>query len=141
MKQVKEKISQQIDATPEQAWEIIGSVDGVDKWFASLIKTCTYEDGKRSCETVDGLQLEEQVLEINHETKTFRFAIPQQEILPVENIIETMIVSEGTDGKAMIEWSATFEATEENAVIGQEAFRNLWTMGLNEMEAFIHSKN
>lgn len=140
MRQFKERISHQIDATPTQAWELIGAVEGVEQWFASLIKTCTFDNGKRYCETVDGVQFEEHVLVLDHDTKTFQFSIPEQELLPVANIIETMIVSNGTSGKAVIEWSATFDATEENGPIGQEAFRNLWTMGLNEMENFINSK-
>jgi len=136
MKQAEEKITHLLNVTPDQAWEVISAVSGVDKWFGSMIKSCRVENDKRFCVTADGKPLNEQILEINHETKTFRFAIPTQELLPVENIIETMKVKD-ENGKALVEWSGTFDATDENAPIAQEAFRNLWKMGLQEMETFI----
>ncbi len=141
MKTYHEKISKQLNVSPQRAWELISAVEGVDKWFASLIKTCEVTDGKRVCHTHDGQSLEEQVLEVNDETKTFRFAIQKQTMLPIENIIETMTVTSDENGQAIVDWSASFEAAEENALIGQEAFRNLWNMGLAEMEKFINQKN
>lgn len=141
MKRTEEKINHLINVSPEHAWNVIGSVGGVDKWFNSMIKSCRVEGDKRFCETADGIKLEEQILEVNHETKTFRFGIPQQDLLPVENIIETMQVKENGQGKTLVEWSATFDATEENALIAGEAFRNLWKAGLTEMEAYILNKN
>lgn len=141
MKRTEEKISHPLNVSPEQVWKVIGSVGGVDKWFGSMIKSCRVEGDKRFCETADGIKLEEHILEVNHETKTFRFGIPKQDLLPVENIVETMQVKENGGGKAIVEWSATFNATEENAAVAGEAFRNLWKVGLTEMEAYILNKN
>ncbi len=140
MKTIEEKITQTLNASPDEVWQVIGAVDGVDKWFASLIKTCVLKDGKRFCETNEGVHFEEEILELNHETRTFRFAIPQQDMLPVTNIVETMKVLEGEQGTTIVEWSASFEATAENAEPGKESFRNLWRMGLKEMEQFINAK-
>lgn len=128
-----------MNVTPEQAWEVIGSVGGVDKWFGSMITSCKIEGKKRICETTDGMMLNEDILEVNHTDKIFCFAIPEQGILPVTNIVETMQVRTGDNGKALVEWSATFDATKENGAMAKEAFQNLWTMGLNEMEAYIHN--
>lgn len=137
MKTAQEKISLALKVSPEQAWQVIGAVGGVDQWFASMIKTCKVENGRRFCETTDGQQLTEEILEVDHASRTFRFAIPQQELLPVENIVETMTVKAGDNGQAVVEWSATFDTTDENEATAKEMFRNLWTMGLQEMEAFI----
>lgn len=137
MKTIEEKISKQLAVTPDKAWEVIGAVGGVDKWFGSLIKTCRVENGKRFCQTADGIDLVEDILEINHETKTFRFAIPRQTMLPVEDIVETMNVRNDGNGKTIIDWYASFKATPENGEIAKEAFRNLWNMGLQEMETYI----
>lgn len=141
MKQSKESVRVQINATPEAVWKIIGATSGVDKWFSSIIKSCRVEDGKRFCETTDGLPLVEHLLEINHETKTFRFAIPKQDMLPVSNIVEVMKVLDGEDGKAVVEWSGTWEVLPENEIVAKEAFTGLWTMGIKEMETYINSKN
>ncbi len=141
MKTNEEKISKELNISAESAWKVIGAVEGVDKWFGSLIKTCSVVDGKRFCETNDGIAFEEHILEINHKTRTFRFGIPKQEMLPVENIVETMTVRDSGIGKSIVDWSASFDATDENAIIAKEAFRNLWTAGLEEMEQFIKNKN
>lgn len=130
-----------MNVSPELAWNVIGAVGGVDKWFGSMIKSCRVEGDKRFCETADEIKLEEHILEINQETKTFRFGIPQQELLPVENIIETMQVKEDANGKALVEWSASFDASADNAALASEAFRNLWKAALMEMEAYILNQN
>lgn len=52
-----------------------------------------------------------------------------------------MTVRDNGSGKSIIDWSASFDATDDNAVIAKEAFRNLWNMGLEEMEQFINNKN
>lgn len=137
MKNFSEKIVLDMDVTPEQVWEVIGKVGGVNQWFSSLIKTCKVENGKRFCETHDGSKLNEDIIKVDGDTRTFVYGIPSQEMLPVENIVGTMQVNEGAKNKASVEWSATFDSTEENAPIAQEAFRNLWTMGLKDMETFI----
>ncbi|WP_160114119.1 MULTISPECIES: SRPBCC family protein [Aquimarina] len=141
MEKFSQKITHAMNVTPQQAWEVISKVEGVDQWFASLIKTCRIADGKRFCETHDGSKLDEDIIEVNAETKTFVYGIPSQEMLPVENIVGTMKVKSISDQKTEVEWSATFDADKENAPVAQEAFRNLWTMGLKDMETFINSKN
>ena len=138
MQTVSEKVSLEINVTPAQAWGVIGAVDGVDKWFPSMIDSCRIEDGYRFCETKDGQKLEEEILEVNNETKTFRFAISKQDMLPVDNIEETVIVKDSKAGKALVEWSASFDATPDNATIAQEAFQNLWKMALTELENYIN---
>lgn len=137
MKKASEKISHSMAVAPELVWEIIGSVGGVDKWFGSMIKTCHVDGDKRFCETTNGVQLEEHILEVNHDTRTFRFGIPHQELLPVENIVETMQVKPGDNGNALVEWSASFEGSDQSIALARKAFRQLWHQGLSEMEAYI----
>lgn len=139
MKQYEEKIQLEIKVDPALAWKTIGSVGGVDKWFSSVVKTCQVDGDKRFCEMVNGTKLEEQLLEINHEDRVFRFGIPTQDILPVENLVEMMQVSAVQNGNSLVEWSAKFDSTPENAAIARESLRHLWTSGLKEMENYLQS--
>ncbi len=50
-----------------------------------------------------------------------------------------MKVSDGDNGNSVIEWSATFDATDENAPIAQQALSGLWTQGISELEEYILS--
>ena len=141
MKTTEEKLVFNMNSSPEKVWNVISKVGGVDQWFGSLITSCKVENNKRFCETTDGVHLEEHILEVNNESKIFRFLIPEQDMLPIENLEEKMKVLSGTNGNAIVEWSATFNATDENAKIAKEALLNIWKMGLTEMETFINSKN
>ncbi len=141
MKTTEEKLVFHMKASPEKVWNIIGKVGGVDQWFGSLIKSCKVEGDRRYCETADGIHLEEHILEVNNESRTFRFSIPEQDMLPIENLEEEMKVLNGEQNNSIVEWSATFNATPENSKIAKEALLNIWKMGLTEMETFINSKD
>ncbi|WNJ20343.1 SRPBCC family protein [Pontibacter sp. G13] len=140
MKQYSAEIRQTLDVSPEAAWSVIGAVGGVDKWFNGLIKSCRVENGQRFCETADGLPLEEDILEVNHEEKVFRYGIPTQEMLPIQNILASMKIEEGAAGKSDITWSGTFDAEPADAEQAKEAIQGLWVMGLNSLEAYIQNQ-
>ncbi len=137
----EEKISKELNVSPEKAWKVIGAIEGVDKWFSSTISSCRVENGKRYCQTTYGIPLEEDIIELNHDTRTFQFGILKQSMLPASDIVETMTVRDNGKGKAIVDWSASFQATPENAPMVQEALRNLWNMGLEEMEKFINQNS
>ncbi|MFZ6013485.1 MAG: SRPBCC family protein [Bacteroidota bacterium] len=141
MQKSEARVSVVLNATSEEVWKVISSVDGVDKWFPSVIKSCHYENGKRYCETSDGIPLVENILEINHKNRSFKFSIPEQTMLPVSGIEETMQVIENEKGETIVDWSGTWLVAKENEQSMIEAFSNLWTMGLKEMETFINNKS
>ena len=141
MSKSEAKVSIALQVSAEEVWKVISSVDGVDKWFPSVIKSCRFENGKRYCETIDGIPLVENILEINHEKHVFKFSIPQQSMLPVTDIVETMEVKQDANGNAIVDWSGTWMVTSDQEQTMIETFSNLWTMGLKEMEHFINSKS
>ena len=141
MQKSSAKISLVLNVSASEVWNVISSVDGVDKWFPSVIKSCRYENGKRYCETNEGIPLVENILEINHDKKVFKFLIQEQAMLPVSNIEETMEVRQSEKGEAIVDWSGTWLVDRENEQSMIETFSNLWTMGLKEMETFINNKS
>ena len=141
MQKSEAKVKVALKVSAKQAWDVIGSASGVDKWFPSVIKSCRVENGKRFCETTEGIPLIEDIIEINHEKRIFRFAIPKQEMMPVENIFETMAVTDGENGLAVGEWSGSWNVSSENESSMKDAFVGLWTMGLKELEAYIINSN
>lgn len=139
MKTTHQKVSKEINATPEQAWDVIGAVGGVDKWFSSIIKTCRVEGSTRICETQDGFQLFENILEVNNSAKIFRYSIPEQEMLPIENIVAALKVTSSDSGNAIIEWSGSFLSTDDNSNMASEAIKGLWGMGIDGIENHINA--
>lgn len=139
MKKSNEKVTIEVHAPAEKVWKIIGAVGGVDKWFAPVIKTCRVEGDKRYC-TTDVGPLNEDILEVNHQSKIFRYGIPEQNMIPVKNILGTMKVNDLGNGKSAVEWSATFDVEEDKEVQAKEMFRGAWTMGINGIEKLINNK-
>lgn len=137
MQRTEDKITMTINVRPEEAWRVISKGDGVDKWFSSLISSCRVDGDKRYCQTTSGVKLIENILEVNHEKRSFRFGIPHQDLLPASNIIEVMSVKGTQDGKAEITWSGAFDADPADATQVKDALKSMWTQGLREMEAFI----
>ena len=139
MKMSKKTVSKTISVSPEAAWQIIGAVSGVDKWFAPLIQTCKLEGNKRFCTTEGGL-LEEDILEVNHEDRIFRYSIPKQPIIPVENIFGTMKVLEAENNQTTIEWTAEFKVQAEKEAEAQQMFEDAYGMGIQGIENYILSQ-
>lgn len=84
MKKSDQKVVLSLDTTPETAWEIIGAVSGVDQWMAPMITSCRIDGDKRYCGTEEG-EFEEDIIRVDHENRIFKYGIPKQHLIPVEN--------------------------------------------------------
>jgi len=140
MKKSSEKVTVGVNASAEKVWKIVGAVGGVDKWFAPVIQSCRVEGNKRICGTEAG-PLNEDIIEVNHQSKIFRYGIPEQNMIPVKNILGRMKVNDLGNGKSSVEWSATFDVEENKEAQAKEMFKGAWTMGINGIEKLINNKN
>ena len=138
MKKSSFTFSKEINITPEQAWKIIGAVNGVDKWVGP-ITACSVDGDKRVCATEEG-SFEEDILKIDHENRVFKYGIPKQHMVPVSNIIGQMSVTNGTNNHAIVTWTWNFDVTEENEAVAKETFNMLGTMGIDGIEQLVLSE-
>lgn len=138
MKSSNHKISVTINTSAKEAWKIIGAVNGVDQWLAP-ITACRVEGDKRYCTTEQG-EFSEDILKVDHENKTFKYAIPEQNMIPVANIIGQMTVLETADDKATIEWTWDYEVEEEKDEDAKSAFTMVGNMGIKGIEELILAK-
>lgn len=134
MKKSNHKIAATIDVTPNEAWQIIGAVDGVDKWLAP-IQTCRVEGDKRFCSTEEG-EFSEDILKVDHDSRVLEYHIPSQNMLPVENIQGRMQVTESA-GKATVEWAWDFDVDEGNEASAKEMLSMVGNMGISGIESLI----
>ena len=135
MKNSDFKIAVTIDVTPEEAWNVIGAVKGVDQWLAP-ITACRVEGNKRYCTTEAG-EFSEDILNVDHDRKVFEYAIPSQNMIPVQNVEGKMQVLAAAEGQSTIEWSWVFEVEEENEVPAKQAFGMVGNMGIKGIESLI----
>ena len=138
MKSSSFSISQTIDVTPTEAWEIIGAVSGVDQWLGP-ITGCKVEGSKRTCTTEEG-SFEEDIHDVDHDNKILSYGIPRQHMIPVQNIEGQMKVLSGADQKATIQWSWDFEVEESNELQAKEALQMVGSMGISGIESLIKQK-
>jgi len=121
----------QIAADPARVWAIISRADGVDSWLP-IITTCRLEGqgegAKRICGTGAG-DLLETIVKIDHATRTFQYAIDEQPLLPITNILATMVV-EAADGQTVLHWTLTGTLLDEaQAAMVQEAIGGMYAAG------------
>ena len=139
MKKSEQKISIAVHSSPSDVWEVIGAVSGVDQWLAPVITACRVEGDKRYC-TTEGGEFSEDILKIDHENRVFKYAIPQQHMMPVENIVGSMTVREGNDGGSVVDWHWTFDVAEENEAQAKEMLAQVGDMGINGIDALVQSR-
>lgn len=138
MKQSNQKVSFEINVTPDEAWKVIGAVNGVDKWLAP-IEACRVEGEKRYC-TADGNEFEENILSIDNEHRELRYSIPKQQMMPVENILGSMKVNSSPNNNAIVDWQWQFDVEEDNEKTAKEMLAGVGEMGIKGLESFIQSK-
>jgi len=136
MKKSIQRISKSVNVSPAEAWEVIGAVGGVDKWFAPVITACRVEGDKRFCSTEAG-DFMENILEVNHEEKYLRYGIPQQPLMPVSNILGKMTVRKAEDGKTVIDWEWAFDVEDDKEAEAKTMLAEAGQMGISGIEAFI----
>lgn len=138
MKRSEQRVIQSIDASPEAAWEIISAITGVEKWFAPMITSSRLEGDKRVCST-EGGEFTEDIILVDHDNMEFKYGIPQQHMMPVENILGSMKVVSGNDEGAAIEWHWTFDVSEENEAAAKEMLAGAGAMGISGIDTLARS--
>ncbi|TNE65085.1 MAG: SRPBCC family protein [Bacteroidetes bacterium] len=135
MKKSIQTIAATINATPEDTWTIIGAVDGVDKWLAP-ITACRVDGDKRYCSTDEG-SFEEDILQVSHENRLLRYAIPEQHMIPVQNILGQMNVLEAPGGKAIVTWTWEFDVEEDKEQEAKEMLAMVGNLGISGIESLL----
>lgn len=137
---MKASATQQLECSADAAWAVIAQGGGVHRWFSGAIATCSLtgagEGAARSCTMLDGSQLEERILSVDHGTRTFRYAIDTHP-LPATNVVATIDFSKTADGKTQGTWRAQFDASPEDADGVKSQLETLYTGGLQSLDQYL----
>ncbi len=99
-----------LNAPANNVWENISKATGVNNWLP-VITACHLDGNKRICTTEQG-DMDETILKIDHDQKLFQYSIDKQPLLPIENIIGTMKVTE-MNGKTELSWNLDFTIQDQ----------------------------
>ncbi|MEL6810861.1 MAG: SRPBCC family protein [Bacteroidota bacterium] len=136
MKQASHKVQVTINAHPESVWELISSGKDVDKWLAP-ITSCRVEGNKRYCGTAEG-EFSEDILDVDHDTWTFSYAIPEQHLLPITNIKGAMNVKAIRPDISIVTWSWIYQVDEAHEIEAKEGLTMVGNMGIKGIEGFVN---
>jgi hypothetical protein len=131
-------VEREISGSADVIWATISAGGNVHQWFP-MIQSCRLEGAgegaARFCVMADGSDLEERIIEINHDARLFRYAISQHP-LPAREVIASMEVKDVGNGKTIIAWGAEFEAGEETAAQVKEMLQMVYSQGIQSLEDY-----
>ena len=121
-----------INAPLENVWVNISKATGVNEWL-SVITACRLDGHKRVCTTEQG-DINETILKIDNEKRVFQYAIDEQPLLPITDIIGTMHVLE-QDGNTKLYWDLEFTILDETMFeMVKQAVEGMYSAGANGLE-------
>lgn len=121
-----------LNANSEKVWKTISKASGVNEWLP-IITSCSLEGNKRICTTEQG-DLKETILKIDNDNKVFKYAIDEQPLLPIQNVVGTMQVISNENGTELI-WNMDFDIEDENQLpMVKQAVEGLYQAGANGLE-------
>jgi hypothetical protein len=110
-----------VDATPEEAWRIVGDLTAVDKWIPGIVGA-RVDGSRRVCTTADGGEIVERITSYSDDARSYSYAHVVQP-LPIENSRGTLSVKADGDGSLVV-WEAEFEpAAAEVTGMVETAYR------------------
>ncbi len=139
MKKSEQRVSIGIPSSATEVWRVISNLTGVEEWFGPMITGSRVEGNKRICST-DGGDFEEDILNVDHENKMFDYGIPQQHMMPVENIIGKIVVRDDAQGGAIVDWHWTFDVSEAQEQQVKEMLAHAGELGINGINTLIQGQ-
>jgi hypothetical protein len=95
-----------VNASAAAAWSKVADAGGVDK-LVSMISACRLEGDKRYCTMVDGSEIVEQVIAVDHANRRLSYTITEGP-LPFEFHCGSMQVHEAGSGARLV-WTFDFK--------------------------------
>jgi uncharacterized protein YndB with AHSA1/START domain len=121
-----------INAPIEKVWANISKASGVNEWLP-VITACRLDGNKRVCSTEQG-DMNETILKIDNEQKIFQYAIDEQPLLPIADIIGTMQVL-AQDNNTKLNWNLEFTLQDETMYeMVKQAVEGMYAAGANGLE-------
>ncbi len=128
-----------LDAAPTTAWKLIGNFNGLDVWHPALAGSTGKGSGTavgstRALSLVGGGTIDEKLTAYSAAKHSLSYAILKSP-LPVKNYASTMTVSPTADGKSLVKWTSTFDASGADDAKAKEVIGGIYDAGLGKATA------
>ena len=128
-----------LDAAPSTAWKLIGNFHGLDVWHPALAGSTGTGSGTAAGSTrvlslVGGGTIDEKLTAYSAAKRSLTYKITKSP-LPVKNYLSTMTVSPTADGKSLVKWTSTFDASGADDAKAKEVVGGIYDAGLGKATA------
>ena len=126
-----------IDKPPATVWKMVGDFNALDVWHpavASSTATGSRPGAARLLTLGNGVTISEKLLARDAARHSYRYAILKSP-LPVKNYKSTLQLTPTADGKTLMKWSSTFEASGADDAKAQEVIQGIYDAGLAKVAA------
>lgn len=124
-----EPASVDIDASPDEVWELVGTFGGLDNWMAG-VDGCSVDGDVRTVETM-GMTIQEKLVSRDADARTLTYAIVG-EGAPVESHEATITVMEKPDGASHVTWAVGVVPAEATPM-----FRDIYQGALDHLKTHL----
>ena len=134
-----------VDASADDVWAIFRDFGGVRK-IAPPITSCEIEDGKvadqvgaiRRLTLEGGITVREQLVELSDVERRVKLIMLPPEARPIRDYMAEVRVIPITDcGKALIEWTGCFEASETDSAELEQTYHAIYRSGIEGVRAYL----
>ncbi len=93
----------------------------------------------RFCTLVNGAQLTERIVEIDHTNRRFRYAIAEHP-LPVSDLSSNVEIHDLGGGQASVSWGASYLVEPEHHAELESMFGEIYEKAIQGLEQFLNTK-
>jgi hypothetical protein len=105
-------MSQELQASAETVWELIGGFNSLPTWHPAVQKSTIEGEGEgqvRTLELAGGATIRERLDGADENARSYTYSIIESP-LPVADYVATISVREAGDGACVVDWSSEFNA-------------------------------
>lgn len=130
-------VTQDIDASADEAWRLIGGFNGLPGWLEVVASSEAEGEGVGAMRTLtlgDGAVIRERQEARDDESRTYTYSIVEGP-LPIRDYLATLSVRERGAGACTVEWSSTFEPDGVPEADAVDLIEGLYRGGLASAKA------
>jgi hypothetical protein len=130
------QVSRVLEAIPERVWDVISAGDRVERWFEWVAGTDLRdgaEGGLRVIRMNDGTAFDEYVTVNDAASRTYQYYAPEPP-LPIRHVIGTKRLRSDVLGRAILEWSVSFDVMDGASDDIVQQMRELYLEALKKID-------
>jgi hypothetical protein len=136
---VKVSMSQNLSASADDVWKMIGGFNALPDWHPSVEKSELTEEGQtRTLSLAGGGTITEKLEKMDDGSRTYSYAITDSP-LPVANYRSTIKVT-GEGDNSTIEWSSEFDPMGGTEGEAADAVRGIYQAGFDNLQKMFGGK-